>query len=79
MDYSLGIVAFTMKYARDFPTATEKELEDAYNNYKDFYVQYHQDHPAAVTDCYNEYLETLGKQGERHVYWEDRGATGRRV
>ncbi|CAG8601560.1 5406_t:CDS:2 [Paraglomus occultum] len=55
-DYSLGLIRFSVKYGQDFPTATDKEIEEAYNKYKDFYVQYHQNHPTAVTDCYNEYL-----------------------
>ena len=64
-DYSLGLGRFYLKYGRDFPTATETEVEDAYNKYKDFYVKYHQDNPAATTDCYAQYLETLDKQGKQ--------------
>ncbi|CAG8677813.1 8051_t:CDS:2, partial [Paraglomus occultum] len=42
--------------------ATWKEVEDAYEAYKGFYVKFHQDHPNATTDCYEEFLETLGNQ-----------------
>ena len=66
---------FFLKYGRDCPSATLEQTEDAYNEYKDFYIKYHQDNPGAATDCYAEYIETLGKQGTP-VYWENRGATG---
>ena len=69
---------FAVKFKDYNSKATEKEVSDAYEAYKNFYVKYHNDHPAAITDCYEEYLKT--KQGkQRTFYWEDRGATGRRV
>ncbi|CAG8653255.1 10351_t:CDS:1, partial [Paraglomus occultum] len=46
----------------DYPNATRKEAEDAYEAYKVFYVKHHQDHPATTTDCYAEFLKTHGKQ-----------------
>ena len=70
VDYSLGQWDFAAKYKDYNPKATGKDCEDAYNNYRDFYVKYHSDHPAATTDCYEKFLETLGKQAT-HVYWED--------
>ena len=73
----LGGLQFAVKFKDYNSKATEKEVSDAYEAYKDFYVKYHQDSPAAVTDCYEEFLKTQGKQ--RTFYWEDRGATGRRV
>jgi len=79
MDYSLDPWDFGMKYKEDHREATGKEGRAAYEKYKDFYAKYHQDNPGATTDCYAQYLETLGKQGMQYVYWEDRGATGRRV
>ncbi|CAG8670077.1 10999_t:CDS:1, partial [Paraglomus occultum] len=51
-----------MKYGRDYPNATLKEASAAYEAYKDFYAKFHQENPAATTDCYTEYLQTLGKQ-----------------
>ncbi|CAG8686144.1 15605_t:CDS:2, partial [Funneliformis caledonium] len=39
---------------------TEKELEDEYNKYKDFFVKYHHENPTATTDCYEKYLQTVG-------------------
>ena len=68
VDYSLGFGRFCVKYGQDFPTATEKELEDEYNKYKDFYAKHHRDHPGTATDCYAEYLQELGKQGKRHTF-----------
>ncbi|CAG8535316.1 6892_t:CDS:2 [Paraglomus occultum] len=65
-DYSLGLIAFTMKYTRDFQEATEKEIGNAYEAYKVFYAKHHQDHPGTTTDCYAEYLQTLGKQDAGH-------------
>ncbi|CAG8674267.1 1962_t:CDS:1, partial [Paraglomus occultum] len=44
------------------PKATKEEVGKAYEAYNDFYVKFHQDHPNATTDCYEEFLETLGKQ-----------------
>ena len=67
---------FLFKYGKDCPSATLEQAEDAYNEYKDFCIKYRQDNPGVTTNCYAEFLETLGKQG---VYWEDRRATGRRV
>ncbi|CAG8711500.1 2927_t:CDS:2, partial [Funneliformis mosseae] len=46
----------------DFLTANEKELEDEYNKYKDFFVKYHHKNSTATTNCYKEYLQTIGKQ-----------------
>ena len=66
VDYSLGFGRFCGKYCQDFPAATEKELEDAYNKYKDFYAKYHQNNRGATTDCYEEYLKT--KQGKRRAF-----------
>uniref|UniRef100_A0A1D1XK08 Cytochrome c-type biogenesis protein CycH n=1 Tax=Anthurium amnicola TaxID=1678845 RepID=A0A1D1XK08_9ARAE len=63
MDYSLDSWDFGMKYKEDYREATGKEGRAAYEKYKDFYATYHQDHPAATTDCYAEFLQTLGKQG----------------
>jgi hypothetical protein len=57
---------YAVKYKEDYHReATGKEVEDAYEKYKDFYVKYHQDHPAAITDCYEEFVKTLGKQGKQ--------------
>jgi len=61
----LSPLKFGAQYGRDYPNATDKEIEEAYNKYKDFYVKYHSDHLAAITDCYEEFLKTLGKQGKQ--------------
>ncbi|CAG8719953.1 9450_t:CDS:2, partial [Ambispora leptoticha] len=58
----LSVVKFTLKYSRDYQEATEKEVEDAYEAYKEFFYKYHQDNPGTTTDCYKEYLKALGKQ-----------------
>jgi len=65
MDYSLDPWDFGMKYKEDYPKATGKEGRAKYEEYKEFYVKYHQNNPGATTDCYAEFLETLGKQGKR--------------
>ncbi|CAG8482724.1 10489_t:CDS:2 [Acaulospora morrowiae] len=62
VDYSLGYGRFCVKYCQDFPAATEKELEDAYNKYKVFYTKHHRDNPGIATDCCEEFLQTLGKR-----------------
>jgi len=64
-DYSLGLIRFSVKYNQDFPTETDKEFEEAYNKYKDFYDKYHSDNPAATTNCYEEFIKTLGKQASK--------------
>ena len=68
MDYSLDSWDFSAKYGRDYGQATGKEIRDAYSKYEDFYVKYHCNYPGTTTDCYAEFLETLGKQGKRHTF-----------
>ena len=69
---------FIFKYSKDYLSATFEQTDAAHKAYEKFFYEYHQDHPGVITDCYTEFLQTLGKQATR-VYWEDRGATGRRV
>ncbi|CAG8638648.1 10684_t:CDS:2 [Funneliformis caledonium] len=57
MDYSLGLIRFSVKYGQDFPTVTDKEIEEAYNEYKEFYAKHHRDHPGTATDCYEEFRD----------------------
>src|SRR6185369_2773085 len=64
----LSPLKFGAQYVRDYPNATDKKIEEAYEEYKDFYLNYHRDNPAAITDCYAEYLATLGNQGKRHTF-----------
>src|SRR5436190_24303791 len=64
----LDLVAFTLKYGRNYPNATSKVATAAYARYKEFYVKYYSNHPAAITDCYDEYLATLGKQCKQHTF-----------
>ncbi|CAG8602594.1 281_t:CDS:2, partial [Paraglomus occultum] len=45
--------------------ATWKEVEDAYEGYKKFFYQYHQDNPGTTTNCYEEFLIAQGKQAKR--------------
>ena len=59
---------FLWKYGRDYPSATFEQTDAAYNEYKEFYAKYRQDNPGATTNCYAEYLQTLGKQGKRHTF-----------
>jgi len=57
---------YAVKYKEDHHReATWKEVSDAYEGYKKFFYTYRSDHPAAITDCYDEYLETLDKQGKQ--------------
>jgi hypothetical protein len=57
-------------YRQNHREVTSKEIEDAYEEYKKFFYKYHSDHSAAITDCYKEFLKTIGKQQATHVYWE---------
>ena len=62
---SLNQLRFALKYGQDHPKAIEEEVEDVYEAYKEFYVTYRRDHPGTATNCYEEFLQTLGKQGKR--------------
>jgi hypothetical protein len=64
----LNQLRFAVKFKDHNPKATEEEVEDAYNKYKEFFYKYHQENPAATTDCYAQYLETLDKQGKQHTF-----------
>ncbi|KAG9292938.1 hypothetical protein G9A89_016300 [Geosiphon pyriformis] len=67
----LSPLKFGAQYGRDYPNATDK-IEEAYEEYKDFYLNYHRDNPTATTDCYTQYLQTLEEQqGEEfeYCYW----------
>ena len=68
MDYSLDSFDFGVKYGQDHPEVTGKEARAEYEKYKDFYTTYYRNNPGATTDCYAEYLETLGKQGKQHTF-----------
>ncbi|CAG8611528.1 12623_t:CDS:2, partial [Ambispora leptoticha] len=65
----LSLLKFTYKYNyyqeatnKEVQEPTDKEFEDAYEAYKEFFYKYHQDNPGTTTDCYKEYLKALGKQ-----------------
>ncbi|CAG8631908.1 3422_t:CDS:2, partial [Paraglomus occultum] len=55
---------------------TEEELEGVYKKYKDFYIQYYQDNPAATTNCYKEFLMAQGKQDVKLPYTPRQGGLG---
>jgi hypothetical protein len=61
----LNPMEFGFKYRGDYPNAAIEEATAAYNEYKDFYVTYQRDHPGTATNCYEEFLQTLGKRGKQ--------------
>ncbi|CAG8711985.1 1691_t:CDS:2, partial [Funneliformis mosseae] len=65
---------FAVKFKDHNSRATEEEVKNAYEAYKEFFYKYHKDH---LTDCYMEYLQTLGswallvgaELGHRDIMW----------
>ncbi|CAG8626028.1 15772_t:CDS:2, partial [Acaulospora morrowiae] len=75
MNYSLDSYNFGAKYKEDYQESTGKEIRAAHKEYKVFYTKHHRNHPGVTTDCYAEFLGTLGKQEEQRgeefecCYW----------